>query len=215
MPTVKEALAESLAGVIPPRAAQSILATLPRDAEAAVGSLDLVATQSLMRRMETGLKLFGGQVSPHLLRTLRQRCLGDGPPAPTVVTIPVRSDADVLVVQSRCQALCKDFFGGTDCVRLATAASELARNIYMYAREGEVRLEVSEDAEGVRFTVVASDRGPGIANLAEVLGGTYVSRTGLGRGLAGTRALLDDLQVDSAPGKGTVVRGSKRTRGRR
>jgi serine/threonine-protein kinase RsbT len=118
-------------------------------------------------------------------------------------------------VQTRCQALCRDFFSATDCVRLATAASELARNIYMYAREGEVRLELREDDRGVLFTVLATDRGPGIANVAEVLSGRYVSRTGLGRGLSGARKLLDDLEVDSAPGKGTTVRGWKRSRSAR
>jgi serine/threonine-protein kinase RsbT len=126
--------------------------------------------------------------------------------------VQVRSDADVLVVQTRCQVLCKDFFGPTDCVRLATAASELARNIYMYAKEGEVTLELAEDGLQARLSLVAADRGPGIADVETVLSGKYRSRTGLGRGLAGTKQLLDSLEIESGPGRGTVVRGFKRAR---
>jgi serine/threonine-protein kinase RsbT len=213
--TIKEVLAQSLHGLVSPRSAQSILATLPREADAAVGSLDLVATQSLVRWMESGLRLFGSGAPPSLLQSLRRRCSGDLPASPSIVEVPVSSDVDVLAVQSKCQAMCKEFFGATDCVRLATAASELARNIYMYAKTGKVLLELCEDGEGVRFSVTASDRGPGIANVEAVLAGTYVSRTGLGRGLAGTRKLLDHLEVESTPGQGTVVRGWKRARGGR
>jgi anti-sigma regulatory factor (Ser/Thr protein kinase) len=126
----------------------------------------------------------------------------------------VKSDVDVLVVQTTCQQLCTEFFGATDVVRLATAVSELARNIYMYAKRGEVELSVFEGADGVRFSVVARDQGPGIPHLEEVLSGRYTSRTGLGRGLVGTRTLLDGMEIDSKVGVGTTVRGWKKVRAR-
>jgi serine/threonine-protein kinase RsbT len=62
------------------------------------------------------------------------------------------------------------------------------------------------------FEVSAVDDGPGIANLDVIMKGQYRSRTGLGRGIVGTKALLDELEVDSAPGKGTRISGHRRAR---
>jgi serine/threonine-protein kinase RsbT len=209
---IKDALARGLGPLLPPRAVASILATLPQQAAAPVGTLDLVSTQQLVKQLATGVKLFGGASSPEVLQVLRRSVTGGRPALPRREVLPMRSDADVLRVQGRSQALCKDFFGATDCVRLATAASELARNIYLYAREGELTLELAEDTRGVRFSLTAIDHGPGIPDLERVLSGHYVSRTGLGRGLVGTRALLDHLEIETTAGVGTTVRGWKRGR---
>jgi anti-sigma regulatory factor (Ser/Thr protein kinase) len=103
-------------------------------------------------------------------------------------------------------------FKSTDVVRVATAVSELARNIYMYAGTGRVTLEVRTEAlHSAVFSVVAEDRGAGIPHLASVLNGTYRSTTGLGRGLRGAQSLLDALTIDTGP-SGTTVRGHRRTR---
>jgi serine/threonine-protein kinase RsbT len=212
MEAIQEALRRGLGPLLPPRAVASIMATLPASAAAPVGSLDLIATQELLRQLSTGVRLFGGATSPDALRVLRRTITGGRAASAHRETIPVKSDADVLVVQGRCQALCKEFFGATDCVRLATAASELARNIYMYAKQGELTLELAEDERAIRLAITATDRGPGITDLSSILAGTYVSRTGLGRGLAGTRKLLDQMEIESAPGRGTTVRGWKRGR---
>ena len=98
-----------------------------------------------------------------------------------------------------------------DGVRLATAVSELARNIYMYAQKGKVTLKVTEEPAHYFFEVTASDDGPGIPHLDVILRGEYRSRTGLGRGLIGTRALLDDMTIDTGP-QGTRIRGARRAR---
>jgi serine/threonine-protein kinase RsbT len=209
MEPIKDALARGLGALVAPRAVTSILATLPPTASAPVGSLDVVAAQELARQLATGVRVFGGPSTPEALQALRRSITGGVTAPPRREAVTVRSDADVLTAQARCQALCKEFFGATDCVRLATAASELARNIYLYARQGELSLELSEDARGVRLTIVATDQGPGIPNLEHVLSGTYRSKTGLGRGLVGTRALLEELQIETAPGRGTTVRGWK------
>jgi serine/threonine-protein kinase RsbT len=106
----------------------------------------------------------------------------------------------------------KGLYHPTDVVRVATAISELSRNIYMYAQRGEVTLELSEDRPGAAlFRIIAVDRGPGIKDLDAILKGTYRSTTGLGRGLRGCKALLDDLEVTSTP-NGTTVRGQRRSR---
>jgi serine/threonine-protein kinase RsbT len=212
METVREVAGKALGEVLPPRAASSILATLPLAALQPLGALDVVDLQELVQQLGAGIRTFGGAVTPTSLRELRRRISGGRVAPPHEERVPVRSDADVLVVQTRSQVLCRGFFGATDCVRLATAASELARNIYLYAREGEFSLLLSEDPSGVRLTLTARDQGPGIADLERILAGKYVSRTGLGRGLVGTQALLDGLEIDTAPGRGTVVRGWKKAR---
>ena len=93
-----------------------------------------------------------------------------------------------------------------------TTSEEFARNIYMYAKRGELRLKVSEDDQGIRFDLSASDQGPGIPNVELILSGKYVSKTGLGRGLFGTKAMLDTLDIQSSAETGTVIRGMKRAR---
>jgi len=212
VPSVRDAVSRALGGVVPTRAMASILATLPPTASQSVGTLDVVATQELVKQVSAGVKTFGGALTLVATRELRRAICNGFTPAPHEARVSVSSDMDVLVVQTRCQTLCRNFFGATDCVRLATAASELARNIYLYAKRGELTLTLTEEFSGVCLTLVARDQGPGIANVAHVLSGNYVSKTGLGRGLIGTRALLDGLEIDSAPGRGTIVKGWKRAR---
>jgi len=211
---LKEEITAGMGEVLPRRALQSVVATLPAWADTDVGTLDVVHVHVLLKSIERSVKLFGGSTTPQLIQKLRACCTGGAAVPAARKRIPVRSDADVLVAQSTCQQLCSAFFNSTDVVRLATVVSELARNIYMYAREGEILLEVAEAADGVRFSVEARDQGPGIANLEHVLSGAYNSRTGLGRGLKGSKALLDGMDVDTGPGRGTTVRGWKRARTR-
>ncbi len=89
-----------------------------------------------------------------------------------------------------------------DSLRAATGLSELTRNILMYAGSGEVVVEILDAPRRIRM--VASDRGPGIGNLDEVLGGEYQSKTGLGRGLLGTKRLADHFEISTGP-QGTTV----------
>ncbi len=100
-------------------------------------------------------------------------------------------------------------FGQQDQTRISTAVSEIVRNAYQYAGGG--RLDFSIDMQGrpQALWMQVSDDGPGIRNVAVVLSGAYVSRTGMGVGLAGARRLMDDFDVSSAPDQGTVVRFSK------
>lgn len=79
--------------------------------------------------------------------------------------------------------------------KVVTAVGELARNIVCHAGEGCIRLRI--DVERERLIVIAEDRGPGIANLDDILAGLYRSRTGLGRGLIGARRLADEFEVET------------------
>jgi serine/threonine-protein kinase RsbT len=86
--------------------------------------------------------------------------------------------------------------------RLTTAVSELARNIVLYAGTGQVEVRPTSPPG---LEVVARDNGPGIANLARIMGGDYRSRHGMGLGLRGVKKLAERFDVQTAPGRGTTV----------
>jgi len=98
-------------------------------------------------------------------------------------------------------------FGVTDVTRIVTAASELTRNIYLYAGNGVMRWRILDDDEyhhGVELTF--EDHGPGIENLEQAMVPGYTSGKGLGMGLPGSKRLMYEMEVDTAPGRGTVVK---------
>jgi serine/threonine-protein kinase RsbT len=115
------------------------------------------------------------------------------------------SEHDVIHARSDAKRLADMLgFAIPDAVKIATVVSELGRNIVTYARAGQIELEVL-DAPRVGIRITATDDGPGIADIAHVLSGKYRSRTGMGVGLVGSRRLVDELVVDTAPGRGTKV----------
>lgn len=210
---IRDAVAEVLATLLMPLLARSVVATLPAAADAQVGSLDVIEGYSLLRQIVAGVRVFssGSSTSADLLEVLHVRISGNKPFHPTTQVLAVSSDHDVLAVLDATGRLVRGLFKPTDCVRVLTAVSELARNIYLYAGKGEIRLGMSEVNWTITFQVTASDQGPGIARLPEILAGTYRSRSGLGRGLLGAKKLLDDLDIQTGP-QGTTIRGTKRAR---
>jgi serine/threonine-protein kinase RsbT len=121
------------------------------------------------------------------------------------VTIPIRTEDDVVLARSSGRDLCRTMgFSSSAQVKLATAISELARNIVQYAGEGSIRiLRLNGIHAGVE--IEASDEGPGILDPELVMSTQYRSRTGMGIGLKGARRLADEFWLDSAPGSGTRV----------
>ena len=97
-------------------------------------------------------------------------------------------------------------FSSTDLTLLATAISEVARNITTYAGEGEVALRVLDEDGRQGIEVLASDEGPGIADVELAMQDGYTTGNGLGLGLPGTRRLVDDFELQTTPGAGTTVR---------
>lgn len=117
----------------------------------------------------------------------------------------VSSDDIVTARQAGHQLAQKLGFSLTDVTMIATAISEVARNITSYAGRGEVRVAVV-DRDGRQALVVrAQDEGPGIANVERALEDGYSTGRGLGMGLPGARRLMDGLIVESTPGQGTIV----------
>ena len=96
-------------------------------------------------------------------------------------------------------------FAATDQSRVATATSELARNILKYAGTGHVTIASLERDGRVGIEIVAADRGPGIENTEQAMQDHYSSGGTLGLGLPGVRRLMDEFTIDSRPGQGTRV----------
>ncbi len=121
--------------------------------------------------------------------------------------IAIESDADVVTARQRARELAASLeLSSTDQTLLATAISEVARNITTYAQRGEVLLSTIRDKDGRRgIRVIAQDRGPGIENVELALQDGYTSGDGLGLGLPGARRLVHDFDIETAPGRGTKV----------
>jgi RNA polymerase sigma factor (sigma-70 family) len=125
------------------------------------------------------------------------------------VRIPIRSNADIVVGRQRAREMAaRSGFSGTDLTMIATAVSEVARNIVRFAGRGEIVVElVEQPRRGV--CVVARDTGPGIADVELALADGYSTYSGLGLGLPGARRLMDEFAVASEVGRGTTVTMTK------
>ncbi|HWG84608.1 MAG TPA: sensor histidine kinase [Deinococcales bacterium] len=122
----------------------------------------------------------------------------------TIVTIRVASDPDVVVARQRTRQVAALLgLDDADQTRMVTAVSEIARNALMHAGGGTVRLIAAEAPPCLVARV--EDKGPGIANLDDVLAGRHQHAGWVGRGVVGAVRLMDDLQMDSATGAGTTV----------
>ena len=131
-----------------------------------------------------------------------------------VVRLPIRSDADLVPARAEGRALAvKLGFSRTDATLIATAISEIARNIIVHVGDGEIELRPVYDDARCADAVVARDHGPGIPDLDAALRHGYAGRGGLGLGLPGARRLMDEFEVISDPDAGTTVTMTKwRTR---
>lgn len=120
--------------------------------------------------------------------------------------VPVRTDADVITARQLAREQAAHLrFSTTDLTFIATAVSELARNIVEYAPPGEVLIRIVQRNDQRGLEVVAEDRGPGIADIPRVLLGGYSTGGSLGIGISGARRLMDEFQIDSEVGKGTRI----------
>jgi serine/threonine-protein kinase RsbT len=122
-------------------------------------------------------------------------------------SISVRSDVDIVVARRRGRQLAASLgFGPTDQTLIATAISELTRNIVLYAERGQVVLKPLVGQGGKRgIMVVARDHGPGISNVEQALQSGFSTSGGLGLGLPGVRRLTDEFDIASEVGRGTTV----------
>lgn len=120
--------------------------------------------------------------------------------------IPINTDIDVVAARQKGRELATVLgFVSTDSTLLATAISELARNIIRYAKQGEIRIASVQSGDRVGITVVARDNGPGIANISLAMQDGFSTSGGLGLGLPGVKRLMDEFHLVSDVNNGTRV----------
>jgi signal transduction histidine kinase/CheY-like chemotaxis protein len=126
--------------------------------------------------------------------------------AGTILTLAVACERDTVAARQRARQLARLLgFDPQDQTRISTAVSEIARNAFNYAGGGRVEYSIEGRTAPQLFIVKIRDSGPGVRDLDNILEGRYKSSTGMGMGILGARRLMDQFQIESAPGKGTTV----------
>jgi serine/threonine-protein kinase RsbT len=126
------------------------------------------------------------------------------------VCIPIENEADIVLARQQGRELAGAIgFSSTDRTLIATAISEIARNIVAYAGHGELELIALDAQEPPGILIVASDRGPGIKDIELAMRDGFSTGKSLGMGLPGTKRLMDEFELISTPGQGTTVRMTK------
>ena len=129
------------------------------------------------------------------------------------VRVPIFSDEDIVTARQEGRRLSGQLgFSSTDLTLIATAISEVARNIRRYANRGEVDMRLVR--EGVRdgILVVARDEGPGISDIEMAMQDGWSTGNSFGLGLPGARRLMDDFEISSEEGEGVTVTMTKWSR---
>jgi serine/threonine-protein kinase RsbT len=120
--------------------------------------------------------------------------------------VAIRSDGDIVAARQQGRSLAAAIgFTATDATLIATAISELARNIVLYAGQGEVMMHRVEISLKKGIVICARDKGPGIRSIEDVLRDGYSTSGGLGLGLPGVKRLMDEFAIESELGQGTMV----------
>ena len=129
---------------------------------------------------------------------------------PEVIQVPIRSDADIIMVRQQARVMAKEIgFSSSELTLIATALSELARNIVEYACHGEIILSRISQGEHQGLVIIARDKGPGITDIERAMQDGYSTGRGLGMGLPGTKRLMDEFEISSGVGHGTTVKATK------
>lgn len=126
--------------------------------------------------------------------------------------VPIATDKDIVDARQLVRKLAEQLgFSAGDATVVATAVSELARNIVDYAGPGEVLVRSVENGSRRGLVVTARDNGPGIPDIAMAMRDGFSTSGRLGLGLPGVRRLMDEFEIVSAPGQGTSITVKKWT----
>lgn len=224
MKTVEKEIGAILTGTISSITQRSIFNRLGGLATTPVQQLTASDRATIMQELENSVKLFARSNSAQLIASCA-RALSSGPGSGnsggtstaasaasvpmTPKKMPIEQEKDIAT--ARLEAWSEAVRIGLSkfaSVKVATAVSELARNIVFYAGKGSVELRSVKDDRGVLgLQIIAADQGPGIpqSKLDEIWAGTYKSQRGMGKGLVAVKKLVDDFQLDTRPGVGTTV----------
>jgi serine/threonine-protein kinase RsbT len=122
------------------------------------------------------------------------------------IRVAINSDQDIVTARQKGRVLAIELgFSTGDATLIATAISELARNIVSYARKGEITLKTLRSSSRQGISIVASDSGPGIRDIRQAMRDGFSTSGSLGLGLPGVRRLMDEFEIISEPGRGTIV----------
>jgi len=169
----------------------------------ALGRVDLTAdalaehhVSGLVPQLERTLNLFVERSRlPHLTRELND--LSGARPQVEPSVIDIASEADLSHARLRARQMCQNLgFPSLTRQRVVTLVSELARNIVLYAQQGRVELAPQFEPRK-RIIVRATDQGPGISNVSQIMAGEYKSKTGMGMGLRGCKRLSDRFDIET------------------
>ncbi|MES2644183.1 MAG: ATP-binding protein [Myxococcota bacterium] len=128
--------------------------------------------------------------------------------------VQVNIEADIFVARRAARAIAVDLdFSHLELTMIATAISEIARNMIVYGKGGQMRFETVPHSSRKGIRVIARDWGPGIADLDRAMDDGYTTGKGLGLGLPGARRLMDEFELESTVGVGTTVTMTKWRRG--
>jgi serine/threonine-protein kinase RsbT len=126
------------------------------------------------------------------------------------VRVLVSSDNDLVTARREGRVMAEQLgFSAGEATLVATAISELARNIVIYARKGEIQIRSIHNGSSRGITVIASDEGPGIADIKLAVQQGYSTSGGLGLGLPGVRRIMDQFDIASERGRGTTITVTK------
>ncbi|MBA7708963.1 Serine/threonine-protein kinase RsbT [subsurface metagenome] len=122
------------------------------------------------------------------------------------IKVEIRAQSDIIVARRAGRDMARDLgFGSADQTRLATAISELTRNIIQYAGEGVCVITDESDKTTIKVRVKVEDNGPGIPDIDQVMEQGFSTARGLGAGLPGTKRLVQEFDIDSVPGHTIVI----------
>jgi serine/threonine-protein kinase RsbT len=232
MRTVESEIGAILSGTISAITQRSIFNRLGPLATRPVSQLSHTDRATVMAELENSVRLFARRNSAELIASCARALGADGPvpaagsagasggaaatasgagasaAATSTKRLPIEQEKDIAT--ARLEAWSEAVRIGLSkftSVKVATAVSELARNIVFYAGKGTVELRTVRDDKGPGLQIIATDQGPGItpAKLEDIWAGTYKSQRGMGKGLVAVKKLVDEFQLDTAPGRGTTV----------
>jgi serine/threonine-protein kinase RsbT len=220
MRTVETEIGAILDGAISEITQRSIFRRLGGMARAPLQQLSAADRQAVQIQIESSVRLFAPARSAELIASCARALAAGataGTPAPSAARQPgagiarriaVEDEKDIAAARMEAWSEAVGIgFSKFTSVKVATAVSELARNIYFYGGKGAIELRAVHDARGSHLVIVADDRGPGIAadKLASIFAGTFRSERGMGKGLAAVRKLADEFAIDTRPERGTRV----------
>lgn len=169
----------------------------------------LLALSAADRRRQRELDAARHLLQCNVCAQLSTPLLARGKTSDDQIRVGISVDADIVTARQAARELASRLsFSATALTTIATAVSEIARNIVRFAGQGEIVVELlRRPRAGVQ--IVARDAGPGIVDTQAALTEGYSTYHGLGLGLPGARRLMDEFQLVSEPGRGTTVTMTK------